>query len=71
MEWLLQLKLCFLEVLMSETKKLPWSIYNELTKDGYGETVPHSEATELVLFNCNIVNNDYQPGLRLMNTFVS
>ena len=31
-----------------------------ITKDKNGENEPHLEITEVVLFHCNIVNNDYQ-----------
>ena len=40
--------------------KLLGSTKNEITKDKYGENVPHFEITEVVLIRCNIVNNDYQ-----------
>ena len=32
--------------------------------------VPHLEITKLVLIHCNIVNNDYQQGSRIMYTFI-
>ena len=31
---------------------------------------PHLEITEVVLVNCNIVNNDYQQDSRVLDTFV-
>ena len=33
--------------------------------------MPHLEITEVVLVHCNIVNNDYQQGSRVLFTFVS
>ena len=42
--------------------KLLVSIGNKIAKDKNGETVPHLEIIEVVLFHCNIVNNDYQQG---------
>ena len=38
---------------------------NKSTKDKNGENVPHLEITEVVLVNCNIVNNDYQQDSRV------
>ena len=32
--------------------------------------MPHSEITEAVLIHCNIVNNDYQQGSRVLYTFI-
>ena len=40
------------------------------TKSGNGENVPNLKITELVLVNCNIVNNDYQQSSRVVYTFV-
>ena len=39
--------------------KLFESSKSKITKDKYGENVPHLEVTEVVLVHCNIVNNDY------------
>ena len=46
------------------------STENKITKDKNGENVPHLEITEVVLVHCNIVNNDYQQGSRVLHTFV-
>ena len=43
---------------------------SKITKDKNGENVPHLEIVELVLANCNLVNNDYQQGSRILYTFV-
>ena len=43
---------------------------NKITKDKNGQNVPHLEITEVVLLQCNIVNNDYQQDSRVLNTFV-
>ena len=40
---------------------------NKINKDKNGENVPHLEITEVVLVHCNIVNNDYQQGLRVFS----
>ena len=48
-----------LELLTSETMKLHGSAKNKKTKDKNGESVPHLDITEVVLVQCNIVNNDY------------
>ena len=49
--------------------KLLGSTENKITKDKKGENVPHLEITEVVLVNCNIVNNDYQQDSRVVYTF--
>ena len=59
-----------LELLTPETMKLLGSTKNKITKDKNGENVPHLEITEVVLFHCNIVNNDYQQDSRVLYTFV-
>ena len=43
---------------------------SKITKDENGENVPHLEITKVVLIHCNIVNNDYQQGSRVLYTFV-
>ena len=40
--------------------KLLGSTESKITKDKNGEDVSHLEITELVLFHCNLVNNDYE-----------
>ena len=60
----------YLELLIPETMKLLGSTENKITKDKKGENVPHLEITEVVLVNCNIVNNDYQQDSRVVYTFV-
>ena len=59
-----------LELLTSETMKSLGSAENEITKDKYGENVPHLEITEVVLVHCDVVNNDYQQDSRVLYTFV-
>ena len=49
----------YLEFLMPETIKLLGSTKSKITKDEKGENVPHLKITEVILVNCNIVNNDY------------
>ena len=46
------------------------STKNKITKDKNGENVPNLEITEIILANCNIVNNDYQQDSRVWYTFV-
>ena len=50
--------------------KLLGSTEGKITKNKNGEQVPHLEVVELVLFHCNLVNNDYQQDLRILYTFV-
>ena len=59
-----------LELLTPETMKLLESTENEITKDKNDENLPHLEITEVVLVQCNIVNNDYQQDSRVLYAFV-
>ena len=59
-----------LELLTPETMKLLGSTENKITKDKNGENVPYLEITEVVLVPCDIVNNEYQQGSRVLYTFV-
>ena len=59
-----------LELLTKETMELLGSTENKVTKNKNSENVPHLEITEVVLINCNIVNNDYQQNSRVLYTFV-
>ena len=45
------------------------STENKITKDKNGENVPHLESTEVILVQCNIVNNNYQQDSRVLYTF--
>ena len=49
--------------------KLLGSTENKITEDKNGENVPHLEIIEVVLVQCNIVNNAYQNS-RVLYTFV-
>ena len=46
--------------------KLLGSTKNVITKDKNGENVPHLETTEVVLVDCNMVNNDHQQDSRVL-----
>ena len=59
-----------LELLTSETMKLPGNNENKIVKDKNGENVPYLEITEVVLVHCNIINNDYQQDSRVFYTSV-
>ena len=59
-----------LKLLTWETIKLLRSTEDKITKDKNGENVPHLEITEIVLVDCNIVNNDYQQDSRALYMFV-
>ena len=59
-----------LKFLTPGTMKLLNSTKSKITKDKHSENVPHLEITEVVLVNCNIVNNDYQQDLRDLFTFI-
>ena len=49
--------------------KLLGSTKNEVTNGKNGENVPDLEITEVVLVHCNMFNNDYQQGSRVLYTF--
>ena len=50
--------------------KLLGSAENKITKDKNGENVPHLEIAEVVLVDCDIINNDDQQDSRVLYTFV-
>ena len=50
--------------------KLLGSTKSKMTKDKNGENVPHFEISEVVLIQCNIVNNDYHQDSRVQYTFI-
>ena len=51
--------------------KLLGSTENKITKDKNCENVQHLKVTEVILIDCNVVNNDYQQDSRVSYTFVS
>ena len=55
---------------MPEIMKLLGSTKNKITKDENRENVLHLEINEVVLIQCNIVNNKYQQDSRALYTFV-
>ena len=60
----------YLQLLTPETMKLLGRTKSKITKDKNGENNPHLEIVELVLINCNLVNNNYQQNSRILYTFV-
>ena len=50
--------------------KLLESTKSKITKDTNGKNLPYLKIIEVVLVNFNIVNNNYQQGLRFLYTFV-
>ena len=50
--------------------KLLGSTESKITKDKKSENVPHLEINELGLVHCSLVNNDYEPDLRILYIFV-
>ena len=50
--------------------KLLGSTENKIAKDKNGENVAHLEITQVLLVDCNIVNNDYEQDSRVLFTFV-
>ena len=49
-----------MELLTPEMMKLLQSTKSKITKDENGENVANLEITEVALFHCNTVKNDYQ-----------
>ena len=60
----------YLDLLTPETMKLLGSNKSKISKNENGENVPYLEITELVLVDCNIVNNEYQQDPRVLCTYV-
>ena len=60
----------YLEILSPETMKLLGSPESKIAKEENGESLPHLEITEVVLFHYNIVDNDYQQDSIILYTFV-
>ena len=56
---------------MPHTTKLLETTKNNITKDENSGNVSNLEISEVLLANCNIVNNTYQHDLRVLYTFVS
>ena len=54
----------YLELLTPVTMKLIGSSENKMIKDENSGNVHHLEITEVVLVDCNIVNNDHQQDSR-------
>ena len=51
--------------------RLLGSTKSKITKDKNGDNVPYLEITEVVLIQCNAVNNVYQQNSRVLYTFCS
>ena len=50
--------------------KLLGSTESRITKDKNGKNVLYLEIAEVVLTNCNVVNNSYQKNSRVLYTYV-
>ena len=59
-----------LELFSKETMKLLGSTKDIIDADKNSENVPRLENVEVVLVNCNLVNNSYQQASRVLFTFV-
>ena len=60
-----------MELLTAETMNFLGSTKNKISKYENAENVLHIEfITEVVLIECNIVNNDYHEDWRVLYTFV-
>ena len=61
---------CYLELLTAEKMKLFGSNKSKIKKDKNGENVPYLEITEVVLIDCNVVNNSYLQIAGVLYTFL-
>ena len=59
-----------LELLSPETMKLLGSTKKGVDQNKDGEDVPKLESVEVILVNCNLVNNSYQQASKVLFTFV-
>ena len=59
-----------LELLTKETMQLLGSSKKVIENNKDGEIVPRLETVEVVLVHCNLVNNSYQEGSKVLFTFV-
>ena len=50
----------YVELLTPETMILLGSTKSKITKDENGKYLPHLEITEVVLVQCDVVNNNYK-----------
>ena len=60
----------YLELLTPERAKLLGSTKSKIIDDENGENLPYLKITEIVLVDCNIVNNYYLPDSQVLYTFV-
>ena len=56
----------YIQLLTLGTMKLPVATKGKITSNENGENVLHLKITEVILLHCNIFNNDYQHGLRIL-----
>ena len=59
-----------LELVSEETMQLLGSSKKYIDQNKDGETVPKSEAAEVFLLHCNLLNNNYQQRFKVLFTFV-
>ena len=57
-----------LELLTKETTQLLGSSENDIDQNKNGEIMPRLETVEVVLVHCNLVNNNYQQGSKVLFT---
>ena len=61
----------YLELLTPESRKVLGSTKRRIMKEKNGENPQQLEITDVVLVQCNIVNNQYNHDSRILCTFVS
>ena len=57
-------------MLTPETMELLESTKKDVDKDKYREDIPKLESVEVVLMDCNLVNNSYQQAPKVLFTLV-
>ena len=57
-------------MLTTETMELLDSTKKDVDKDKCGEDIPKLESVEVVLMDCNLVNNSYQQASKVLYTLV-
>ena len=60
-----------LELLTPEAMKLLACTESEIAKNKNGDNVSRLGITEVVLIDCNIVNNNYQQNSRVLSVYIN
>ena len=61
----------YLELLTPEALKLLACTESKIAKNENGENISRLGITEVVIINCNIVNNNYQQNSRVLSVYIN